>query len=501
MPISQTQLVRMTATLLTAGLLVLLAIVGVSFWLVQKSQVQVETFVAARELRSAAATLRTNILDAETGQRGYLLTRERPYLEPFQESQGKILPSLSRLEKAVASAPQDLADPPALRSDLEKLRAVVSQKANELRHTVDLTASGDVQAALQLLRTDTGKDLMDQIRTAIDDIVTRADEQIAQSASGQRESAELLRWVILLGAGAILVVVGGSIWAVIGYTRETVEARRQLEEANQLLEERVKERTSELARANEEVQRFAYIVTHDLRAPLVNVMGFTSELEASIPPIGQYFQRVGETDDPIAKDAKAAALESLPEAVDFIRASTRKMDGLINAILKISREGKRPLKPERVELEGLLNASADAIRHPVAEMGGIIQIAPNLPIVRSDRLALEQVFGNLLDNAIKYRSKERPLEVRVTGRAIGPHQILIDVEDNGRGIPPKDHERVFELFRRSGEQTTPGEGIGLSYVRSLVRNLGGDVTLTSREGQGTTFHVALARDISKFSGS
>lgn len=501
MPISQTQLVRMTATLLTAGLLVLLAIVGVSFWLVQKSQSQVETFVAARELRTAAATLRTNILDAETGQRGYLLTRERPYLEPFQDLQGKILPSLSRLEKAVANAPPDLADLPALRSDLERLQAVVSQKANELRRTVDLTASGDVQEALQFLRTDTGKVLMDQIRSAIENIVARADEQIAQSASNQRESAELLRWVILLGAAAILVVVGGSIWAVMGYTREVAQARSQLEGANRLLEERVQERTSELERANEEVQRFAYIVTHDLRAPLVNVMGFTSELEASIPPIAQYFQRVPETDDPIAKDAKAAALESLPEAVEFIRASTRKMDGLINAILKISREGKRPLKPERVELEGLLNASADAIRHPIAEMGGVIQIAQNLPIVRSDRLALEQVFGNLLDNAIKYRSKDRPLEVRVTGRAIGPHQILIDVEDNGRGIPPKDHERVFELFRRSGEQTTPGEGIGLSYVRSLVRNLGGDVTLTSREGQGTTFHVALARDISKFSGS
>ena len=121
---------------------------------------------------------------------------------------------------------------------------------------------------------------------------------------------------------------------------------------NQGLEERVRERTAELGRANEEIQRFAYIVTHDLRAPLVNIMGFTSELEESLKAIQSAFRptdsasEVNQSDGPAAEEARTAVLEDLPEAIGFIRSSIRKMDRLINAILKLSREGRRVLTPE-----------------------------------------------------------------------------------------------------------------------------------------------------------
>ncbi|HCO56030.1 MAG TPA: histidine kinase, partial [Pelagibacterium sp.] len=289
---------------------------------------------------------------------------------------------------------------------------------------------------------------------------------------------------------------GGAIWAVLSYTQELANARRAVEQANAGLEERVRERTADLGKANEEIQRFAYIVTHDLRAPLVNIMGFTSELEASLGPINALVEsHAGDPDDPVVVEARQTATEDLPEAIGFIRSSTKKMDGLINAILKISREGRRDLKAERIDLEALVESTVSAVRHQVAETDGDVVIKVATPPVFSDRLALEQILGNLLDNAIKYRHPERPIAITIEGRQERDGRIVIDVIDNGRGISAEDHDRVFELFRRSGNQNVPGEGIGLAHVRIMARNLGGDIQLQSNPDHGTTFTVIVAPDL------
>ena len=170
------------------------------------------------------------------------------------------------------------------------------------------------------------------------------------------------------------------------------------------------------------------------------------------------------------------------------------MDGLINAILKISRDGRRPLKPETIELKELLEASAASLHHQVSETDGRIEVSADVAPIVADRLSLDQIFGNLLDNAVKYRS-DRPIEIDIKARRIHGNRVRVDVTDNGRGIAPQDHQRVFDLFRRSGTQDKPGEGIGLAHVRTLVRNMGGDITLKSELGEGTTFTVLLPTDI------
>jgi len=259
----------------------------------------------------------------------------------------------------------------------------------------------------------------------------------------------------------------------------------------------VQERTTDLARANEEIQRFAYIVSHDLRAPLVNILGFTSELETAIATVDRYFDELpAETTNAAAEEAKLTVKEDMPEAIGFIRASSTRMDGLINAILKLSREGRRTLKPERVDFGEILDLLAANIQHQVSEAGGEIAIIRPLPTLISDRLALEQIFGNLLDNAVKYRDPYRPL--RITIRAVEQgRRVGFEIGDNGRGVAKEDHQRIFDLFRRSGAQDRPGEGIGLAHVRALVRRLGGDITLESELGVGTTFRVSLPRVLRK----
>jgi signal transduction histidine kinase len=283
--------------------------------------------------------------------------------------------------------------------------------------------------------------------------------------------------------------------------RELIQARTAVFAANASLESRVAERTIDLARANDEIQRFAYIVSHDLRAPLVNIVGFTAELESGAQVLQRFISQAatGQEDRALADTARAAAADDLPEAIGFIRASTTKMDRLINAILKLSREGRRELRSESIDLKTMFDAIAASVQHQLDQADAKIGIPRDMPTIYSDRLALEQVFGNLIDNAVKYLSPERPgaIEIRTSTQA---GFVTVDVVDNGRGIAAADHERIFELFRRSGTQDVPGEGIGLAHVRALVRRLGGDIAVSSDMGRGSQFRIKLPHIFVRRSG-
>jgi signal transduction histidine kinase len=168
------------------------------------------------------------------------------------------------------------------------------------------------------------------------------------------------------------------------------------------------------------------------------------------------------------------------------------MDGLINAILKLSREGKRELIAEDVDIRRVFETVMSSLKHQIDETGTTVTLSPRLPIIRSDRLSLEQVFGNLMDNALKYLQPGRPGKLRIEAEDNGS-DVVIKVIDNGRGIADQDRERIFELFRRAGRQDRPGEGIGLAHVRAQMRRLGGDVSVRSRIGEGSEFRVVLPR--------
>ena len=245
-----------------------------------------------------------------------------------------------------------------------------------------------------------------------------------------------------------------------------------------------REAEAELRESNAELQRYAYIVSHDLRSPLVNVMGFTSELEATRDDVRAA----------LAGHRQAERIDAdLGEALGFIKVAVNRMEGLIAAILKLSREGRRTFSAEPLDMTALVQNVADAQRHQTEAAGATVAVAPDLPRIVADRLAVEQVFGNLLDNAVKYLDRGRPGRIEVTARPLDGRRVRFAVTDNGRGIAERDHARVFELFRRSGAQDQPGEGIGLAHVKALVRSLGGRIDLASELGRGTTFSVTLPR--------
>lgn len=299
------------------------------------------------------------------------------------------------------------------------------------------------------------------------------------------------RWRIERADGSVVLASGnaqpifgpdgariGSVLTLRDDTQREADAQEQTR-----LNETLAMQAADLRESNEELQRYAYIVSHDLRAPLVNIMGFTSEIESlqgDLRPI-------------LAKAPDGERIDQdLGEALSFIKAAISKMERLIAAILKVSREGRRPMRPERLDMIAVVQGLADAIRHQTDLQDAQIRVAPGLPPMTADRLAVEQIFGNLLDNAVKYLSSDRPGDIIVRGHERGNH-VVYQVEDNGRGIAPQDHARVFELFRRSGSQDRSGEGIGLAHVKTLVRALSGHISLASRPGEGTVFTLTFPK--------
>ncbi len=481
-------LVRITAAMIAAGMLIIIAMVGFSYWMLERTGQATEEVLATREIRGAMLDLFSVLQDAETGQRGYLLTSEARYLGPYKEAAEKVDVGFKRLTEVLKRRNNN-------DDFLERLRGAIDTKLAELSETVELAKAGRRDEAMAIVRSNRGKEVMDQIRGLVVDKRATVEQRLNSAVASQRENASILQWTII-GGGILIVLAGaGAGWAVAGYTREVVQARSQVEALNAGLELRVQERTADLERANEEVQRFAYIVSHDLRAPLVNVMGFTAELNTALEPLRALTSDPSVAELPSAADARTSVETDIPEAISFIQASTKKMDALINAILKLSREGRRTLNPEFIDLGALFNGISASVQHQLVDSGGELVVEGTLPTIVGDRLALEQVFGNLVDNAVKYQAQGRAPVIRVRSRAGGPGAIFIDVEDNGRGIGPADHERVFDLFRRAGVQDKPGEGIGLAHVRALVRRMGGDITLTSALGKGTTFQVKLPRNL------
>ena len=235
----------------------------------------------------------------------------------------------------------------------------------------------------------------------------------------------------------VIALAGISIFLVRRSARARDEAEARLRDNNLNLEATVDERTADLREANDEIQRFAYIVSHDLRSPLVNIMGFTSELEELRTDI---FRRIAALAravaptpvPPVAADAEPELegadkqlSQDFSEALGFIKSSIGKMDRLISAILNLTREGRREFEPVPVETRELIEGIVATLAHQAAEAQAEIHIEP-LPRIVSDRLALEQIFSNLIDNAIKYL---KPRRSRRNHRS-RPHQArLCDLRD------------------------------------------------------------------------
>lgn len=481
---------RMTA-LMALGFLALLLVGYAAVRVMQRNEVHTRLVEHTYRVENAVLNVRRLIEEAEAARRGYMLVPSRTVrLDSYRRAERETPVALRTLQQLTRDNPVQRRFNDGLHVQLASLSA---RRAN----TIALLERGDRAAAIAAFGDDaevrdirTIRNLLDRMAAVERRLMTRRDAEL-------RASERAFYATILLGGVVLAVVAVISTLTIMSYTRDLSRSDEALRELNAGLEDMVAARTQDLTRANEEIQRFAYIVSHDLRSPLVNVMGFTAELETAAAALRGLVERVDAEAPMVAsEEARLAATEDLPEAIGFIRTSTQKMDRLINAILQLSRQGRRALSPEKIDVAALVGQIGETLSHRLAETDTTLTVEDRLPVVVSDRLALDQILSNLIENAVKYLRPGVPGRITVSGRR-ERDRVLLVVRDNGRGIDPRDHQRVFDLFRRSGAQDRPGEGIGLATVRALVFRLGGTIDVASTLGEGAAFTLALPLVLAK----
>lgn len=287
----------------------------------------------------------------------------------------------------------------------------------------------------------------------------------------------------------------GEAEAIFGIFQDITD-RKQTERLQQtmrkVLEEEVKRRTRELRMANQELKDFAYIVSHDLRSPLINIMGFSKDLEETLLDVRHLCGDVyGKLDEDTANLLKEHLEENLPEAMRFIRGAAMKMDKLIASLLELSRLGSRIPRIETVDLQVLTQQVADNLTYQLGQHSATINIG-KLPTIRTDIGYMEIIINNLVSNAVKYLEDGREGLVEIAC-ATDDDFATLTISDNGRGIQEEDLDRIFQPFRRGRNQDMQGDGMGLAYVKMAVRQCGGQIRVTSEPGVGTTFQFSVPK--------
>jgi PAS domain S-box-containing protein len=250
-----------------------------------------------------------------------------------------------------------------------------------------------------------------------------------------------------------IVSSGQTVGAVIAFN--DITARKQLEREREHL-------ISALARSNRELDQFAYVASHDLKAPLRGIANLSQWIE-----------------EDLGSDVPAEVTEKMV----LMRGRVQRLEALIDGILQYSRAGRVHSQVERVDVGALVGDVVELLAPPPEIT---VTVAPNMPEITTERAPLQQIFMNLINNAIKY-NKHAGATIDVSWRDAG-HMYAFSITDNGPGIEPEYHERIFGIFQTlESRDRVEGTGIGLSVVKKTVELHGGSITVDSALGEGATF--------------
>jgi PAS domain S-box-containing protein len=252
-------------------------------------------------------------------------------------------------------------------------------------------------------------------------------------------------------------------------------------------EVRLAELAQSLAEKNKELETIVYVASHDLRSPLVNIQGFTLELKLSCDRIYELLKD-GAAAEEGRRELQSILHQDVPEAVDFIQAGVAKIDTLLSGFLRFSRLGRAALTIQPLDMNEMLANIGQTVEYQLKQAGAVLSTGP-LPECRGDATQINQVFSNLIDNGIKYRSPHRPCVIEISGQIV-KGRCIFSVKDNGIGIAAEHQAKVFEIFHRLDPSASRGEGLGLTIAQKILERHGG-----VRAGPRQHFFCFLARRI------
>jgi signal transduction histidine kinase len=404
------------------------------------------------------------ITDAETGERGYILTGEDAFLEPYEHGR-------KELRESTAGVRHLTIDNEKQQQALDTLEPIISERLRELSEWIEVRRSQGLTAGAMAVREGTGRQLMRTIRGMIAGMKDEEERLLVDRTAQTEASSARTRVVTVSGEMLGLLFLGIAGLVIQREMQERKKAEEETRELNRELEQRVAERTKELAeratdleRSNLELQQFAYVASHDLQEPLRTISSFTQLLA----------KRYGDKLDDKAR-----------EFIGFAVDGSKRMQTLINDLLAFSRVGTQGRVLAPVRCDATLDAVLRSFKRVIEESGAVIT-RDALPKVLADEVQLGQLLQNLLGNAIKFHSKETP-RIHI-GAERSTEGWKISVRDNGIGIAPEHYERIFVIFQRlHTKMQYEGTGIGLAVCKKIAERHGGRIWVEATPGGGSTF--------------
>lgn len=406
----------------------------------------------------------SQVKDAETAQRGFLLTRNADLLMPFEGSKERVE---SEIEVIRVLTENDSVQNKLLDS-LENLVYYRFGALNKVKQADTLGLA--TTTFIKKLITD-GDKIMDQTRSVVNTMIDNEQSSIRAKSLKVQDSSRNALFIIPTFSMITLIIMLLALYQI------NVELKRR--ERTQI---HLEQYSAELNRSNKELEQFAYVASHDLQEPLRKIRAFGDRLET------KFMDKLGD------------------QGVNYIsrmKSAAERMQVLIDDLLGFSRVSKKPSDFEKIDLSIVVRNLLSDIETVIEEKKARVFIE-DLPKLHADPSQMRQLFQNLVSNAIKFCPQERTPEIVINSHKVNNFEgldfhfdpkkeyIQINVRDNGIGFDEKYLTRIFTIFQRlHGRNEYEGTGIGLAMCRKILDHHKGMIWASSKEGVGSTFHIIL----------